>query len=285
MNILRFLIISYLGFNCDMETMHKNIKTKSSFYSAIMTVIILACSCVEKKDSVWTPIFNGKDMDGWSPKFTGQEYGENYLNTFQVKDGKLIASYDDYENFNDNFGHIFYKEKLSRYKLKLEYRFLGESVPGAPSWAFKNSGIKFHTPHPTELPLDQKLLVAVEAQILGGDGHAERFTGNVCTAGTHVEMNDSLITQHCTNSRYPAIDDSSWVNMEIEVNGSERIIHKINGKVVMEYSKPQYDDTDEFARELMSKGHPRIISEGYIALQAEGHPVEFRNIALMKLDK
>ena len=73
--------------------------------------------------------------------------------------------------------------------------------------------------------------------------------------------------------------------MEIEVHGSERIIHKINDRIVMEYAKPQYDDTDEFARKLMENGHSRIISEGYIALQAEGHPVEFRKIELMKLDE
>lgn len=261
------------------------IKTKSLFYPVVLIVFILTCSCEQKKSREWTPIFNGKDLTGWSPKFTGQEYGENYLNTFRVKDGRLIACYDAYENFENNFGHLFYQEKLSKYRLRLEYRFVGEAVPGAPSWAFKNSGIKLHTPHPSELPLNQVLLVAVEAQILGGDGKTERFTGNVCTAGTHIEMNDSLITRHCTNSSYPAINDNSWVQMEIEVHGSEKIIHKVNGKVVMEYTKPQYDDTDEFARELMEKGHPRIISEGYIALQAEGHPVEFRNIDLMKLDE
>ncbi|MFY0688634.1 MAG: DUF1080 domain-containing protein [Cyclobacteriaceae bacterium] len=135
------------------------------------------------------------------------------------------------------------------------------------------------------MPLDQKLLVAVEAQILGGDSETARFTGNVCTAGTHISRNDSLITQHCTNSTYPAISDTSWVKMEIEVHGSKKIIHKINDQMVMTYSEPQYDDTDKFALELMKKGHSRIISEGYIALQAEGHPVEFRNIELMKLDE
>jgi len=263
--------------------MPANPGTKSLLYTVVIIASMFTCSCKQNKDMGWISIFNGKDLKGWSPKFTGEEYGVNYLNTFQVKDGKLIACYDAYDHFDNNFGHIFYSEKLSHYRLRLEYRFVGEAVPGAPSWAYKNSGIKFHAPHPSELPLDQKLLVAIEAQILGGDGRTERYTGNVCTAGTHIEMNDSLITQHCTNSNYPAISDSSWVKMEIEVHGSEKIIHKINGEVVLEYSKPQYDDTDEFARELMEKGHPRIISDGYIALQAEGHHVEFRNIELMKL--
>lgn len=255
---------------------------RSLLYSIVTIVFI--CSCKQKSENEWIPIFNGNDLEGWSPKFTGQVYGDNYLNTFQVKDGKLVVCYDEYEKFDNKFGHIFYKEKLSQYRLRLEYRFVGELVAGAPSWGFKNSGIKYHTPHPSELPLDQTLLVAVEAQILGGDGKTERFTGNVCTAGTHIEINDRLITQHCTNSSYPAVDDSSWVKMELEVHGSEKIIHKINGKVVTEYSKPQYDDADKFARELMEKGHPRIISEGYIALQGEGHPIEFRNIELLRLD-
>lgn len=250
----------------------------------ILLALLLLCSCQEKTESEWIPIFNGKNLDGWSAKFTGEKYGVNYLNTFQAKEGRLIVSYDNYDSFDDNFGHLFYEEKLSRFRLRLEYRFLGDTVPGTPSWGYKNSGIKFHTPHPAELPLDQTLLVAVEAQILGGDGKTERFTANVCTAGTHVVMNKKLITQHCTNSNYPAISDSSWVKMEIEVWGSEKVIHKINGEVVMEYSQPQYDETDEFARELMGKGHPQIISEGYIALQAEGHPIEFKNIELMKLD-
>jgi hypothetical protein len=253
-------------------------------YILLTLVFILQSSCNRKTEPEWIPIFNGKDLEGWSPKFTGEEYGVNYLNTFQAKDGKLVASYAAYDTFDNNFGHIFYKEKLSHYRLRLEYRFVGEVMPGAPFWAYKNSGIKYHTPHPSELPVDQTLLVAVEAQIIGGDGESDRFTGNVCTAGTHIEMNDSLITQHCTNSAYPAISDSRWVKMELEVHGSEKVFHKINGQIVMEYSRPQYDDTDPFARELMEMGHPRIISEGYIALQAEGHPVEFRKIELMKLE-
>lgn len=256
---------------------------KNWIYVFLLIALAFTSSCESEKGEEWIPIFNGKDLSGWSIKFTGEEYGENYLNTFQAKDGKLVANYGAYDTFDNNFGHIFYEEKLSQYRLRLEYRFLEAAVPGVPDWAFKNSGIKYHAPHPSELPLNQRLLVAVEAQILGGDGQQERYTGNVCTAGTHIEMNDSLIVQHCTNSNYPAINDTAWVKMEIEVSGSEKVIHKINDQVVMEYARPQLDERDKFAQELMKKGYPQIISEGYIALQAEGHPIEFRNIELLKL--
>ncbi|ASV32456.1 3-keto-disaccharide hydrolase [Maribacter cobaltidurans] len=257
---------------------------RSKWCTVITIIFFVSCSSVQKKEGVWVSIFNGKDLEGWSPKFTGEKYGVNYLNTFRVKDGKLVVSYDGYDTFDNKFGHIFYKEKLSQFKLRLEYRFIGEKVTGAPSWAFKNSGIKYHSLHPSKLPLGQVLLVAPEAQILGGDGKMERFTGNVCTAGTHIEMNNRLVTEHCTNSNYPAINDTAWVKMELEVHGSKLITHKINGKKVLEYSAAQYDDSDEFAKELIKNGYPKILSEGYVALQAEGHPIEFKNIELMKLD-
>ena len=248
----------------------------------LLLVCIGSLSCSQKSEE-WQPIFNGIDLDGWTPKFTGNELGENYKNTFRVENGNLIVSYDNYESFNDKFGHLFYKEKLSHYRIRLQYRFVGEQIPGAPGWAFKNSGVKFHSQEPELIPVDQRLLVAVETQLLGGNGTDERPTANVCTAGTHIEMNGELITQHCTPSSSPTFHDDQWVNLEIEVRGNEKVIHRINGEIVFEYEKPQLDTEDEFAQKLIEMGRPIMLTEGYIALQAESHPVEFRNIELMKL--
>ena len=231
----------------------------------------------------WQTIFNGKNLDGWRIKIAHHPVDENYLNTFRVEDGKLIVSYDEYDEFNGLFGHIFFDEKLSHFKLRLQYRFVGEQAAGAPDWAYKNSGIKFHAPSPEDIPLDQELLVAIEAQLLGGNGKDPRPTGNVCTAGTHIEMEGVLRTQHCINSSSPTFHGEEWVTAEIEVHGNEKVIHRINGKEVLSYEHPQLDDSDEFARQLMASGVPRMLSSGYIALQAESHPVEFRNIQLMRL--
>ena len=235
------------------------------------------------KKGEWESIFNGKDLSGWQMKITGYELNDNYAHTFQVKDGKLIVSYDEYDTFHNAFGHIFYKEKLSDYRLRLEYRFVGEQVAGGPEWGYRNSGIKFHAPPPELIPKDQTLLVAPEMQLLGGNGVDERPTGNICTAGTHVVMNGKLHTQHCTNSSSPTFHGDQWVQAELEVHGNGKVLHRINGVVVMEYEQPQLDDSDEFARELMAKGFPRMLSEGYIALQAESHPIDFRNIELLDL--
>ncbi len=247
---------------------------------------LLASSVTQEPQATrgeWESIFNGKDLSGWQMKITGYELNDNYKNTFQAKDGKLIVSYDDYETWDNAFGHIFYKEKLSHFRLRLEYRFVGEQLAGAPDWAYRNSGIKYHAPPPELIPKDQQLLVAPEAQLLGGNGVDERPTGNICTAGTHIVLNGKLHTQHCTNSTSKTYHGDQWVQAEIEVHGNGKVLHRINGEVVMEYEKPQLDDTDEFAKILLDQGFPRMLSEGYIALQAESHPVEFRNIEIMRL--
>ena len=236
-----------------------------------------------KNEQQWESIFNGKDLTGWQIKITGHDLNENYKNTFKAAAGKLIVSYAEYESFDNKFGHIFFNEKLSHYKLRLEYRFIGEQVPGAPDWAFRNSGVKFHSRPPEEIPKDQKLLVAVEAQLLGGNGKEERPTGNVCTAGTHIEMGGELITEHCTDSSSKTYHGDQWVSLELEVHGNEKVIHRINGEKVFEYEKPQLDDSDPFSKQLLDQGVPRMLGEGYIALQAESHPVEFRNIELLRL--
>ena len=253
------------------------------FKACIVSLMVCSCNTTKLKYGSWESIFNGEDLKGWQIKIAGHELNKNYQNTFRVSDGKLVVSYAEYENFDDKFGHIFYKEKLSHFKLRLNYRFVGQQVPGAPDWAYKNSGVKFHSQPPENIPKDQKLLVAVEAQLLGGDGNTERPTGNVCTAGTHIEMNGRLITEHCTSSSSKTYADNSWVTLEIEVRGNRKVIHRINGIEVLSYTRPQLDDRDPFAQKLLSKGVSPMLSEGYIALQAESHPVEFKNIELMRL--
>jgi hypothetical protein len=72
--------------------------------------------------------------------------------------------------------------------------------------------------------------------------------------------------------------------MEIEVHGDSIIKHIINGQVVLQYEKPQLDEKDQDARKLIVDDN-RLLSGGTISLQAESHPVEFRNIKIMPLEE
>jgi len=232
----------------------------------------------------WKSLFNGKDLTNWIVKIKGYPLQKNYKNTFRVENGVLKVSYDGYETFNASYGHLFYKNPHSNYKLRLQYRFTGKQVKGGAGWAKRNSGVMIHSQSPQSMGLDQGFPVSLEVQLLGGvEEGVERPTGNLCTPGTHVIMDGELITDHCINSTSKTFYGEEWVNLEILVLKDSLISHIINGKEVIRYTKPslggEYSiDTEEWK---LRKG--KLLDSGYIALQSESHPIEFRKIELLEL--
>ena len=232
----------------------------------------------------WLQLFNGKDLTGWTPKIKGYDLGVNYADTFRVEDGLLKVSYDKYEGpFNGRFGHLFFEEPFSNYVLRIEYRFVGEQPPGGQAWARRNSGVMLHGQTAASMRKDQDFPVSLEAQFLGGDGMNKRTTANLCTPGTNVVYNGRLHTPHCTNSTSDTIHGDEWVTVEIEVHGNKTIVHKVNGKAVIEYSEAQLDDRDADARALIAAGAEKMIKGGTISLQSESAPIEFRKVELREL--
>jgi hypothetical protein len=169
----------------------------------------------------WISMFNGKDLTGWTPKFVGCELGVNDRNTFRAGDGVLRVCYDEYESFDGKFGHLFYATEYSSYDMELEYRFVGEQVPGGPGWAFRNNGVMLHGQPAETMGQNQSFPVSIEVQLLGGDGAHERSTGNLCTPGTHVVMDGELITRHVINSSSKTYHGDDWVKLRIEARGGE----------------------------------------------------------------
>jgi hypothetical protein len=249
--------------------------------SLFTAAALLATAHAEEK---WVQLFNGKDLSGWTPKIRGFDFGENPRDTFRVENGAICVRYDAFEKFNDRFGHLFYKAPFSNYVVRVEYRFVGKQLPDGPGWALRNSGIMLHCQEPSTLRKEQEFPVSIEVQLLGGDGKEPRTTANLCTPGTHVVMNGKLHTPHCTNSKSETYHGEQWVTAEIEVHGSGRIIHRVNGQQVLEYEKPQYDPGDADARKLMEETGSSMIQMGYISLQSESHPVDFRKVEIRQLD-
>ena len=56
----------------------------------------------------------------------------------------IKVSYDKYGEFGGRFGHLFYKDEFSHYRLRVEYRFVGQQATGGPDWALRNSGVMLH---------------------------------------------------------------------------------------------------------------------------------------------
>lgn len=235
-------------------------------------------------EAKWIPLFNGKDLSGWTPKIKGHEAGVNFADTFRVQDGVLKVGYEGYPKFEGRFGHLFHKDSFSHYRLRAEYRFVGAQVPGGPPWAIRNSGLMIHGEPPAAMDKDQNFPTSIEVQLLGGGGTGERPTANLCTPGTHVTMDGALLTRHCTNSKSKTYHGEQWVTVEIEVRGSGTIRHFVEGQLVLEYSAPQYDESDAHAKALAQKNGGVSISGGTISIQSESHPIEFRKIELLPLD-
>ncbi len=253
-----------------------------------MTVCCLLISSVaiaqSNQQEDWIQLFNGEDLDDWVPKFTGYPLGENYLDTFRVEDGLFKVSYENWNGFNSEFGHIFYREPFSHYLLRVEYRFVGDQVANGPGWAYRNNGIMFHSQSPESMTLDQEFPASIEAQMLGGNGEDERQTANVCSPGTHYMMDGELITVHCTNSTSQTYHGDQWVTMELEVRGSDLIRHVVNGETVFEYAGVQLDPEDPDAQRLIAAGSAIDVSGGYISVQAESHPLEIRKLEVLPLE-
>jgi hypothetical protein len=233
----------------------------------------------------WIQLFNGKDLNDWQIKFKGFELGENFNNTFRVEDGLLRVSYENWDEWGGQFGHIFYKGEFSHYRLRVEYRFVGDQVKGGPGWAFRNNGLMIHGQSAESMELDQDFPTSIEVQLLGGNGTDERSTMNLCTPGTNVVMNGELIEQHCTNSKSKTYHDDQWVSVEVEVHGGEIIRHFVDGEEVMYYEQPQLDPRDGTYAKLLPADGNKIISKGTISLQAESHNTDFRKIEILVLEE
>jgi hypothetical protein len=219
----------------------------------------------------WIDCFNGKDLEGWMIKIKGSEIGENPWNIFRVDNGLLTVSYDDFDGqFNGRFGHIFIDQPFTNYHFKCEYRFYGEQVNGAPGWAICNSGAMLSGQDPRTMAVDQNFPDSIEFQFLAQDNSGTRVTGSICTPGTEIDFEGQTIKQHVIKSSIAALPTEEWVTAEAIVKDG-KIQHIINGQVAIEYANPKLDD-----------GTP--VTHGWISLQAESHPVQFRNIKIRVLD-
>jgi hypothetical protein len=233
----------------------------------------------------WIQLFNGRDLNDWMIKFAKHDLGDNFNDTFRAEDGLMKVRYDKWTKFDGEFGHIFYKDPFSYFRLAAEYRFVGDQVAGGAAWARRNNGLMLFTPHPKTMLKDQDFPISIEVQLLGGLSHGQpRPTANVCTPGTNIVMDGKLTTTHCINSTSKTYDGDQWVRVEVEVHGDELVRHIVEGKTVLEYTKPQIGGGNVNPVDPRIKVDGTPLTGGYIALQAETAPADFRKVELLNLE-
>lgn len=259
---------------------------KIAFLSVIiLTIVSFTPEYKGNSDNEWQTLFNGKNLDGWIVKFYHHDLGDNYANTFRVKDGKIQVNYDGSKEFNNRFGHLFYKTPFSSFHLKFEYRFTDQWMKDAPSYTYRNSGIMFHSQDPKTILKEQDWPISIEYQILAGTGDGQpRPTGNMCSPGTEVFFKGEKYPQHCINSSSKTYEWNEWLSGELIVYRDSLVIHIVNGEEVLRYTKPHIGGgvANGFDPTIKIDGKP--LTEGYIALQAEGQGIEFREIKIKKLE-
>ncbi len=194
-------------------------------------------------------------------------------------------SYDKYDAFKGQFGHLFYKDPFSYYRLVVEYRFIGNQAPKGPGdWALRNSGVMVHSQDPRTMLEKQNFPISIEAQFLGGLSNGKpRSTMNMCSPGTEIVYKGSIYPEHCLSSSSKTYDDDQWVRAELIVLGSGAITHIVNGETVLEYALPQIGGGAVNPFDPAAKPDGKLIEGGYISLQSESHPIEFRKVELLNL--
>ena len=238
-------------------------------------------SVKERHKEKWVSLFNGKNLDNWIPKIAGYKSGENFGNTFRVENGILSTRYDQYDNFKNRFGALYYNKKFTNYRLRVEYRFVGDTVAGAPSWGYRDGGIQYHCQDPASVDLDQSFPVCLEYNLLGGNGKDERPSGEICANGIYVEIDGKRNTSYCTPPTIKrTVAGEQWATAEIEVRNG-KITHYINGEKVLQFENPEYDSANAVAKKFITAGNA-VVKDGYISLQSNSHPMDFRKIEIME---
>lgn len=234
----------------------------------------------------WVPIFNGRDLKGWSPKIRGYELGDDPFNTFRVnKKGELIVSYDGYEEFDSRFGHLAFHEPFGFVAIRFKYRFFGEQCSGGEDWAYKNSGLMILGESPKDMTLNQDFPESIELQLLGAPSRdSKRPTANVCTPGTHIDYQGKLDKRHCINSASSSFFSEDWVEIEVHINSDNSIDHFVNGKLVLTYEQPVIGG-DMVNPPKDAQLTNKLLESGFIYLQSESHPIAFKDIEVLRINK
>ncbi|MDB5278516.1 MAG: hypothetical protein JWR61_3471 [Ferruginibacter sp.] len=259
---------------------------QSQWLAIFLLFIVQGCTTVRlnetgRTNSKWTSLFNGKNLQGWEAKINGHKLGDNFGKTFRVENGILSTRYDQYDSFANRFGALYFNKKFSNFRLKVEYRFVGKLTPGAPSWGFKDGGIQYYCQPPATVGLNQQFPVCLEYNLHGGDGKTERPTGEICASGMYVEIDGKRNTDYCTAPTVKeTFNGDEWVTAEIDVNNG-RIMHFVNGEQILQFENPHYDAAHAEGKKFIV-GSKDAVTSGYISLQSNSHPMDFRKIEIME---
>ena len=96
-------------------------------------------------------------------------------------------------------------------------------------------------------------------------------------------MNSEKVKNHCARSNSDTYENDDWVQAEIIVYSDSIAHHIINGEKVITYTNLRIADDGRLPKNMIHKKNEKL-SEGYISIQSESHPIKFKNIRIKSLD-
>ncbi len=229
----------------------------------------------------WVNLFNGKDLTGWLPLIHKSKVGENIYDTFRADSvNKVIrVAYDKYPNqdFADRCGNLYYNRRLTNYRIRVTYRFLEPQAKNPVGWGHNNSGLMIFGIDPTTVTGDPEFPPIIEIQLLGSPTNPG---GGGSTSPNHCEPNGMRMkssTASCGDNRTgkapnPA-GDWTTVEAEVHVTGTTKVFQlpDTTKPVFTMVGPPTYNS--------------QAVTGGFISLQSESQPIEYKDILLMELSQ
>ena len=212
------------------------------------------------------------------------DLGENLRNTFRVEDGLLKVRYDQWPSFNGEFGHIFYKDPFSYYLLAAEYRFVGEQVAGAPGLG-----------RPEQRPDAAQSAPADDAE---GSGLPDLPRDPAARRSWHGPAHDGQplhagiargVQRAAPHGALHQLDVADLRRRPVGARGSARPRRRARAPHRRRTDGPRVLEAADRRRQV-SPVDPAVkvdgtpMTGGYISLQAETAPIDFRKVELLNLE-
>jgi hypothetical protein len=236
--------------------------------------------------SEFQPIFNGRDLSGWSPVLENATAGKDPQGMVSVRDGAIHM----YQNVKAGdlvpFGVIVSDKSYSRYHLRFQYRWMGKKFSPRNN-DIRDAGVIYHA-----YEFSKVWPKGIEDQVQEGDtGDLIWCDSNGVTwmrpAGQYapegqgqpglLPENGGILREigfkYDYIGRFPEYDNyEGWTNVDIIAQADEWATHKTNGRVrarLRDFKKPD--------------GTP--LKEGRITLQLEGAEIQYRNVEVKELSE
>ncbi|MBF9149377.1 3-keto-disaccharide hydrolase [Novosphingobium jiangmenense] len=257
--------------------------------AAATTALPASARAAAAAPSPWRPLFNGRDLDGWTIYQDG-EGNRDAHDAIRIEKGGVLhmlgqsfTGPDVNGSVRASFGHIATKSLHGNYHLRMDFRF-GERRFAPRAWQRRNSGLLYHMgpeldrlfPDCVEFQFEEgdigdAIMVntrALQGPLLGGTPlWPTYFPGLPTTYADPINAGGIARQWHRHAGDYERID--GWNTVDLVAIG-DQAAHMVNGRIV-----------NSLFRMAGRTGQP--LTQGRIALEFEAAEVFMRNVMIRDL--